>query len=87
MDISCAERSFALANHGAILQVGIETGKCHRADRDNGPDRAVKHVSVHGTDCLSYLHREIEDAPSGKEVIYLNHDTLDRHRANLKVVS
>jgi hypothetical protein len=44
-------------------------------------------VNVNGRDKLSYLHREIMDAPPDKEVIFLNHDRLDCRRANLKIVT
>jgi HNH endonuclease len=33
------------------------------------------------------LHRQIMDPPTGKEVIFLNHDRLDCRRSNLRVVS
>lgn len=36
---------------------------CYRADRDNTAGCAVRHVKVNGKDRLSYLHREIVDAP------------------------
>jgi HNH endonuclease len=60
---------------------------CYRADRNQGPGCAVRHVKVNGKDRLSYLHREVMDAPAGKEVIFLNHDRLDCRKENLKIVS
>lgn len=39
------------------------------------------------TDCGStiYMHRVITDAPKGKVVDHINHDTLDNRRCNLRV--
>jgi hypothetical protein len=59
----------------------------YRADRNHAPGCAVRHAKVKGKDRLSYLHREIVNAPAGKFVIFLNHDKLDCRRANLKIVS
>jgi hypothetical protein len=60
---------------------------CYRADRNQGPGCAVRHIKVKGKDRLSYLHREIVNAPAHKHVIFLNHDPLDCRRANLKIVT
>src|SRR5207253_5305812 len=60
---------------------------CYRADRNQGPGCAVRHVKVNGKDRLSYLHREVMQAPADKEVIFLNHDKLDCRKSNLKVIS
>lgn len=34
-----------------------------------------------------YLHRFIMNAPKGRQVDHINHDTLDNRRANLRVVN
>jgi hypothetical protein len=59
----------------------------YRAERNHGPGCAVRHVKVNDKDHLSYLHREVMDAPADKLVIFLNHDKLDCRKANLKIVS
>jgi hypothetical protein len=60
---------------------------CFRADRDKSTGCAVRHVNRDGKDRLSYQHREVMDAPAGKNVIFINHDKLDCRRTNLKIVS
>src|SRR5262249_20701869 len=60
---------------------------CYRPERDGRQGYAVRHRKVDGKDRLCYLHREILPAPEGFETIFLNHDTLDCRRENLRVVS
>jgi hypothetical protein len=60
---------------------------CYRAERAGRQGYAVRHVTAEGKDRLAYLHREIMQPPPGMEVIFLNHDTLDCRRENLRVVS
>jgi HNH endonuclease len=59
----------------------------YRAERNGRQGYAVRHRKTDGKDRLCYLHREVMQPPSGKEVIFLNHDRLDCRRENLKVVS
>jgi hypothetical protein len=59
----------------------------YRPERNNAQGYAVRHKKVNGKDRLAYLHREILPPPEGHEVIFLNHDTLDCRRENLKIVS
>jgi hypothetical protein len=60
---------------------------CYRPERDGRQGYAVRHVKVDGKDRLAYLHREIMQPQAGMEVVFLNHDTLDCRRENLRVVS
>jgi hypothetical protein len=60
---------------------------CYRADRDRAAGCAVRHVRTEGKSRLSYLHREVMDAPAGLCVVFLNHDSLDCRRDNLRVVN
>src|SRR5262245_6618718 len=60
---------------------------CYRPERDGRQGYAVRHRKVDGKDRLCYLHREILPAPEGFETIFLNHDTLDCRRENLRVVT
>src|ERR1700674_5418377 len=60
---------------------------CYRAERNNKPGYAIRHVKLDGTYKTEYLHRALMNPPPGKEVIFLNHDRLDCRRANLKIVT
>jgi hypothetical protein len=60
---------------------------CYRPERDGRQGYAVRHVKVDGKDRLCYLHRQLMQPEEGQEVIFLNHDRLDCHRENLRVVS
>jgi hypothetical protein len=48
---------------------------------------AVRHHKVNGKDRLLYLHRHLMQPGPGQEVVFLNHDSLDCRRENLRVVS
>jgi hypothetical protein len=60
-------------------------GVIHRADDG---DRMRPHLvdSSEVQETTGYLHREIMNPPHGCEVIFLNGDTLDCRKSNLKVV-
>src|SRR3954470_15811238 len=64
-----------------------ESRWCFRGERDKKAGYAVRHHKVNGKDRLLYLHRLLMNPPAGHEVIFLNHDTLDCRRENLKVVT
>jgi AP2 domain len=59
---------------------------CYRGEK-NKAGYAVRHIKVNGKDRLLYLHRQIAQPPEGMTTIFLNHDTLDCRRANLKNVT
>jgi len=58
-----------------------------RGERDSRYGYAVRHHKVDGRDRLLYLHRLLMNPPAGHDVIFLNFDTLDCRRANLRVVT
>lgn len=58
---------------------------CFRQDK-SGYCYAVRNAKVNGKWRLQYLHREIMQPGAGETVIFLNHDTLDCRRDNLRVV-
>jgi hypothetical protein len=59
----------------------------YRAERDGRQGYAVRHHKVNGKDRLLYLHRHLMQPGPGQEVVFLNHDSLDCRRENLRVVS
>src|SRR5260370_3009290 len=59
----------------------------YRAERGDRQGYAVRHIKVEGKDRLCYMHRQLMQPGPGQEVIFLNHDSLDYRRENLRVVS
>ncbi len=60
---------------------------CFRGERDRASGYAVRQVRVGARYRMRYLHRQLMNPPPGTEVIFLNHDTLDCRRANLRVAT
>ena len=60
---------------------------CYRPERGGAQGYAIRHVRADGKYRTEYLHRAIMRPPEGHEVIFLNHDSLDCRRENLKVVT
>src|SRR5262249_10800854 len=60
---------------------------CYRGERNHKHGYAVRHVKTDGKDRLLYLHRQLMQPEKGKTVIFLNHDTLDCRRENLRAAT
>jgi len=61
---------------------------CYRAERDGKQGGyAVRNAKIDGKNRLLYLHRQLMQPEKGKTVIFLNHDTLDCRRVNLRAAT
>jgi len=84
--IPLSQGMFAIVDD-ADFQLLSEFRWCYRAERDGKQGYAVRHVKTDGKDRLLYLHRQLMQPEKGQTVIFLNHDSLDCRRENLRAVS
>ena len=80
--IPLTQNQFALVNHEDFLE--LSKFKWCYSGGDGRTGYAVRHIKVNGIDRLLYLHQQIHKPEPGQEVIFLNNETLDCRRQNLK---